>query len=168
MAPVASRSAASSSLPDISQILAHRSAYEDAAEEERTQTLLSRCDERIKLEAFEGKLREVTTREVTVFDCAQCEKTFPKPPEVCKEASHTIASRKETQYAFACSCGHRVFHKAATCAAKCPKCDKQGGWERTSVQRLKGDQPSGKAPLEGLVPKLLPRGEEQVNSLRHG
>lgn len=152
----------------VESLLASRSLFEAAATEDAVTSVLARADTRGKIEAYAEQLATVTSRPATVWDCAQCRKAFDRDPQVCRAEGHDVTKGSRTVYALGCKgCGARVFNPTPTSASACAVCGKRA-WVSVSVHRLKGDRAGAQPSLDGLVPKLMPRGEEQVNSLRYG
>ena len=152
----------------IESLLASRSLFETAAAEDAVSAVLARADTRGKIEAYAEQLAGVTSRPAPVWDCAQCKKTFDREPQVCRAEGHAVTRGSRTMYALGCKgCGARVFHPMPTSANACTVCGKRV-WLSVSVHRFKGDRAGAEPSLDGLAPKLMPRGEEQVNSLRYG
>ncbi len=144
-----------------------RSRYEAAATADRIDSVLARAATLEKLEAFHTQMASVTSREVNRWWCGTCVREYEKEPLMCRAERHPIEVRKRMMHALACiGCDTRILHVTPHAAHACVKC---GGrdWLVASIHRIKGGAPAGAAPsLEGLVPKLLPRGIEQNFSLR--
>jgi len=118
----------------------------------------------IALEAVEARMREETSRELTVWTCLDCGtgKEHRVLPPTCSSAGHNLTKKLKTYHAFRCdACSYKTFYGGKMCAVQCPKCGKRA-WTAASVYSVRD---LCEDPMGG---KVKPRGEEQINSLRYG
>jgi hypothetical protein len=140
------------------------SRHADEGADTALNQVLSRMDDRARLEAMQDVMSQNTSRKVTRYVCVDCEQAFDKRPVMCYSENHTVHTKEKTVWAFKYKdCSYHISYDFAVCAIPCPKCGIGASWEATCIQRFKE-----KTLDPGLVTKLKPRGEEQINSLRYG
>jgi hypothetical protein len=114
-----------------------------------------------RIDAVEEKMRAVTSKEAAEWRCVQCARAFLKAPLSCAAEGHTVEKSTVRLFSFGCECGQRVMIKAPMCALPCAKCGSRTKWSAASIFSVRDKVDAGGAGI-------LPRGEEQVNSLRGG
>jgi hypothetical protein len=84
------------------------------------------------------RMRDVTTRDVTVFCCLQCERFYRRRPELCEREGHQLVAKRKKEWRFECAgCRHRTFHDGPVCAKPCSKCGKSA-WRAASIYNVGG------------------------------
>jgi hypothetical protein len=126
--------------------------------------VLARADTAERVEAMEAAMAEVTSKQVTRWFCADCERWFDRPPTMCHAEGHAITSAKKTQFAYRCDhCTRRVTAFERLYVAPCANCGHMA-WTACSIySQIK----PGSERLD-TMPVLLPTGEAVENSLRSG
>ena len=125
------------------------SEHADEARADAADALLARMDRGEQIEAMGAAMAAVTSRSVTRWFCADCEKWFDKSPAMCVQERHAVTSAKKTQYAFRCEhCSRKAFAFDRLYVAPCPNCSHMR-WAPASVFGAVGalaDVRSGLAP----------------------
>ena len=156
--------AMSAALEGADALINKSSRHADEGTDAALSHVLSRMDDRAKIEAMQDVLAQKTSKKITRFVCVDCERAFDKRPVMCFSQNHVVHAKEKTVWAFKCrDCHFHLLYDFSVCASACPKCGVGAVWETTSVERFKE-----KTEDSGLVSKLQPRGEEQINSLRYG
>jgi hypothetical protein len=154
----------SAALENAQALINKSSRHADEGADTALNQVLSRMDDRARLEAMQDVMSQNTSRKVTRYVCVDCEQAFDKRPVMCYSENHTVHTKEKTVWAFKCKdCSYHISYDFAVCAIPCPKCGVGASWEATCIQRFKE-----KTLDPGLVTKLQPRGEEHINSLRYG
>jgi hypothetical protein len=105
----------------------------------------------------------VTSRPVTRWFCADCERWTDKPPTLCAEQGHAVASARKTQFAFRCAhCARRAHAYDKLFVAPCGNCGHMR-WEPCSV--FAAADRATKPAAGGLAPAMVAT-ESVQNSLR--
>jgi len=154
----------SAALDGADALINKSSRHADEGKDAALSHVLSRMDDRARIEAMQDVLAQKTSKKITRFVCVDCERAFDKRPVMCFSQNHVVHAKEKTVWAFKCrDCHFHLLYDFSVCASACPKCGVGAVWETTSVERFKE-----KTEDSGLVSKLQPRGEEQINSLRYG
>jgi hypothetical protein len=138
------------------------SLYAQDGKNAQLSQLLLRMDQYEKFEEAEERMREITSREVTCWHCAQCNKVFAAPNPLCAGLGHQLRPKKRTEWAFRCQCcRNRMFYPKERCLIPCTKCGKTQ-WQQTSVFQVaeQTDDLPGRTAFVAV--------EAEIKSLRHG
>jgi hypothetical protein len=154
----------SAALKDAETLINKSSTHADEGADAALSHVLCRMDDRARIEAMQDVLAQKTSKRVTRFICVDCERAFDKRPVMCFSQNHVVHTKEKTVWAFKCrDCNHHLLYDFSVCTSPCPKCGVGVTWEASGVERFKE-----KSNDSGLMSKLQPRGEEQINSLRYG
>jgi len=140
----------------------------DALAHARDAAFQARAAKAQRLEEMDAAMLQVTSRTVSRWHCASCERWWDKPPTMCYTEGHRISESKATQHALQCGhCTRRLFTFALPCFTPCANCGRVE-WQTTSIFQLRGGAAMSDDVTLDPSRKLRPTGDLVENSLRFG